>query len=740
MRKILKSKARGIFAISRLQALLFLVLLSQAAFAQVFEMNNMPPPSVTLEYDGAPEAGSVLTVTVTIPESWHVNANVKVDDFLKPSKLDLKAEGIKFGAQRWPKPRKDYNEALDFDNLIFEGTFRIEVPVEAVEAYADANSTTATFHYQACSKSICLAPNSVTAKVRPVPGNPKPSGATAEELAEAEAARELAAEEAPESGDAPGEEETAELEAQTEDSPAENPAKQEPQKASSEPTQGKPEPQAKAPVNDGGLAGDSVRAQEGNAAPELETAEPEAETPAPQTGAAKTAAASVPKPQNAAAQTAAGNSEPANELSEPAEAETQTAPERDSMAVLLLFAFLGGCLLNLMPCVLPVLSLKIFAFVRQAHESRARLFLLGMATTGGVLASFWVIALAIVLVRSGGGATGWGMQFQSPSFMLGMAALLTLFAMSFFGAFEVWLPGGTLTKMDSATRREGLPGAFFTGALLVLLSTPCSAPFLGTAMGFAFNETAPILFLFFTTAGLGLALPYIVVSFCPTLLSVFPKPGPWMVTLKKAMGVLLFLTVAWLLWLGHSEFGSFGLAFFAAVCALNVILACLIGKAAPPYKPFYREVAAFLVVIGLNVAVVAAGTPKLVPESVKAENGWLNFAETSIAELQASGHAVLLDVTADWCLTCKANEAAVLSSKTLGDFLEAHQVKKVKADWTHSDAEVTKLLRSLGRSGVPAYAVYPPNLQGPPAVLPEILTESAIKEAVLNALSTPGTL
>lgn len=727
MKSEVKEKPERFFATFCLHAFLFLVLSAQAALAQVFEMNNMPPPSVSLEYDGVPEKGSVLTVTVTIPETWHVNANVKVDEFLKPSRLELKAEGITFGTQHWPTPKKDYNEALDFDNLIFEGTFRIEVPVEAVEAYADPNSTTATFHYQACSKSICLAPNSVTAKVRQLPGSSKISNANAEELAEAEAAKELAAEEAPEvDGGEPQEASAvAEIDAQSETQAAKNPAKLEPQKASSETAKAsEPKNSATAPVDGDGLASDSVRAQDGNSSAEIGNADSEPGAPELQNEVAKTAAKSSPEPQNGQSETAAA----------------QTAPERDSMAVLLLFAFLGGCLLNLMPCVLPVLSLKIFAFVRQAHESRARLFLLGMATTGGILASFWVIALAIALVRSGGGATGWGMQFQSPSFMLGMAALLTLFAMSFFGAFEVWLPGGTLTKMDSATRREGLPGAFFTGALLVLLSTPCSAPFLGTAMGFAFNETVPILFLFFTAAGLGLALPYIIVSFCPTLLSVFPKPGPWMVTLKKIMGVLLFLTVAWLLWLGRSEFGSFGLAFFALVCAVNVVLAFCIGKFSPPYKPFYREVAAFVIVVGLNVAVVAAGTPKLVPVSVKTENGWLNFTETSIAELQNSGHAVLLDVTADWCLTCKANEAAVLSGKELGKFLEEHKVKKVKADWTHSDAEVTKLLRSLGRSGVPAYAVYPPNLQGSPAVLPEILTESAIREAVLSALSTPETL
>lgn len=724
MKSKLSANTWNFFATARLQTLVLVLLFAQAALSQVFEMNNMPPPSVSLEYDGIPEAGSLLTVTVTIPESWHVNANVKVDDFLKPSQLDLKAEGVKFGSQRWPKPKKDYNEALDFDNLIFEGTFRIEVPVEAVEAYADANSTTATFHYQACSKSICLAPNSVTAKVKPIPGLQKAQKAQTEALAEKEAAKELAAEEGDEAktGSASSAESSEIATAEEKQSEAPTEGGKTEQKAGSSRQSGNSEPAKEAtPEEPLASAAEAPPAEEGLEAPDPGKAQSEA---------AYSEAASAAGQQKAGPEAAP----------QAAKQEAQTAPKRDSMAVLLLFAFLGGCLLNLMPCVLPVLSLKIFAFVRQAHESRARLFLLGMATTGGVLVSFWVIAAAITLIRSGGGATGWGMQFQSPSFMLGMAALLTLFAMSFFGAFEVWLPGGTLTKMDSATRREGAPGAFFTGALLVLLSTPCSAPFLGTAMGFAFNETTPILFLFFTAAGLGLALPYIIVAFCPSLLSIFPKPGPWMVTLKKVMGALLFLTVAWLIWLGSSEFGNFGFAFFAAVCLLNVVLAFCIGKVSPPYKPFYREVAAFAAVIALNCAVIAAGAPNLAPVSAKAEGGWLQFTETSIEELRKSGHAVLLDITADWCLTCKANEAAVLSSRPLNEFLEANGVRKVKADWTHSDAEVTKLLRSIGRSGVPAYAVYPPNLSSPPEVLPEILTETAIIEAVQNALSGPETL
>ena len=178
-----------------------------------------------------------------------------------------------------------------------------------------------------------------------------------------------------------------------------------------------------------------------------------------------------------------------------------------------------------MPCVLPVLSLKLFSLIKQAGESRGRLVALGISTTAGILASFWTLAGIVAAIKAGGGIAGWGMQFQSAGFIAFMVIILTAFAMSFLGAFEVWLPGSATTKMDAAGHKAGLGGAFFTGALLVLLSTPCSAPFLGTAMGFAFTASTPVLFLFFTAAGLGLALPYLLVSAFPAVLKVFPKTG-----------------------------------------------------------------------------------------------------------------------------------------------------------------------------------------------------------------------
>ena len=391
-------------------------------------MNSMPPPEMEMEYSaGALKDNGTLTVTITVPDKWHVNANKVTDEFLKPSSIEAKAAGIEFGEPEWPEPIKEYNEALELEIWTFRGTFSVKVPVKDVSgADYDSLGTTVTFNYQACDNSICLAPASKTISL---------------------------------------------------DSQA------------SEGTSG---------AINGATNGTSG----------VKKNDPE-----------------INKGKEGAAAPSAG------------------------IALLLFFAFVGGIILNLMPCVLPVLSLKLFSLIKQAGESRGRLLALGGATTAGILCSFWVLAAVVAAVKAGGGSAGWGMQFQSAGFIAFMVVILTAFAMSFFGVFEIWLPWNATTKMDAAGQKAGFAGAFFTGALLVLLSTPCSAPLLGTAMGFAFAQATPILFLFFTAAGLGLALPYMLVSAFPSVLKAFPKPGAWMVKLQHVMGILLLASVGWLFWI-----------------------------------------------------------------------------------------------------------------------------------------------------------------------------------------------
>lgn len=613
------------FANNRLQKASFCILLfATVAFSQEFNMNNMPPPEASMRYSaGTLQKGSTVIVDIVIPDNWHVNANIAADEFLKPSSIEISAKGIHFGEPKWPEPIKEYSEALDLENLVFKGYFQIKLPVDSVEAGYDSLTTQATFHYQACDNSICLAPSSVTFGV--------------------------------------------------------------------------------------GATGFKSKTQQ---APGLKKNDDEDQGNAPET------------------------------LTDPAE--NLAGGGFTSTLILLLSALFGGLILNLMPCVLPVLSLKLFSLIKQAGESRSRLLALGTATTVGILASFWLLAAIVAAVKAGGGNAGWGMQFQSAGFIAFMVVILSAFAMSFFGVFEIWLPGSATTKMDSAGRKNGLLGAFFTGALLVLLSTPCSAPFLGTAMGFAFTASTPVLFLFFTAAGVGLALPYMLVSAFPSVLKAFPKPGAWMVTLQKIMGVLLLGTVAWLLWVVREQAGNFGMAIFAVIAFLSVILSFAIGKIAPPGVTFIREVASIVIsIILLAVFWFTFAAPKYEAEvdaifdaraaQLITEDGWYRYTPELIEDFAKYGRTVFIDATADWCLTCKANEAAVLNRKDFKQAMDSLNVVLVKADWTRETPEVTKLLKSMGKSGVPAYAIYPAGDASKQIVLPELLTTNAIVEKIVGS-------
>ncbi|MCQ2060835.1 MAG: thioredoxin family protein [Fibrobacter sp.] len=603
-----------------------------AVGAEEFNMNSMPPPETAMQFsEGTLQKGSAVTVDVVIPEHWHVNADSVTDEFLKPSSLEISAEGITFGKPVWPKAIKEYNEALELEILVFKGEFQITIPVDSVAADYDSLSTKAIFHYQACDNSICLAPAQVTVELG--------------ELSNAISGSKSS--------------------------------------ALGGPTELK--------KND-----------EGNLA------------------AGKYSAGEATASQNSAEENSAGT------------------------LMLLFFALIGGIILNLMPCVLPVLSLKLFSLISEAGEHKSRLLALGMSTTAGILTSFWILATIISIIKVGGGNAGWGMQFQSAGFIAFMVVILSAFAMSFFGVFEVWLPGSTTTKMDEAGRKQGLAGAFFTGALLVLLSTPCSAPLLGTAMGFAFTASIPVLFLFFTAAGIGLAMPYLLVSVFPKILNVFPKPGIWMVYLQKVMGVLLLGTVVWLLWIVEEQAGVPGVGLFAIVAIASIVASFALGKFAPPGVAFYREVAGFAVgailIAGIWFFAIAPKYESIVSEKFNAkiheqmaEDGWYNYSPELMVQFAKAGKTVFVDVSADWCLTCKANEAAVLHSNEFRQAMDSLNVALVKADWTRETPEVNSLLRELGKSGVPAYGIYPKGDAKHLITLPELLTTDGIVEKITAA-------
>jgi suppressor for copper-sensitivity B len=394
----------------------------------------------------------------------------------------------------------------------------------------------------------------------------------------------------------------------------------------------------------------------------------------------------------------------------------------------LLAALLGGLILNLMPCVLPVLSLKLLAFVGHGGAARGRVRLSFLASTAGVLASFLILAGAIAGLRAAGITVGWGLQFQQPDFLAGMALLLTLLAGNLWGWFELPLPGFASRLSQAADRHHGLIGDFLTGGLATLLATPCTAPFLTTAVGFALAGGTAQIFVIFLAMGLGLAAPYLLVAAWPALATHLPRPGAWMIVLKRILGIAMGGTAIWLLYVLSAQAGRIAsLISAAALVGVIVLLA-------------WRHLRSNLRRAGLVVASVAAllsptifaGAPAANPDSAQTQTVWRNFSEAALAELVSQGKTVLVDVTADWCINCQVNKALVLDHGWVAEQLATGKIVGLKADWTRPDPAIARYLASFGRYGIPFNAVYGPRAQqGLP--LPTVLSESAIKDAANQA-------
>jgi suppressor for copper-sensitivity B len=389
-------------------------------------------------------------------------------------------------------------------------------------------------------------------------------------------------------------------------------------------------------------------------------------------------------------------------------------------------------ILNLMPCVLPVLSLKLLAFVghggRHGGAERQRVRLSFLASTAGVLASFLILAGAIAGLRAAGITVGWGLQFQQPDFLAGMALLLTLLAGNLWGWFELPLPGFASRLSQAADRHHGLIGDFLTGGLATLLATPCTAPFLTTAVGFALAGGTAQIFVIFLAMGLGLAAPYLLVAAWPALAAHLPRPGAWMITLKRILGIAMGGTAIWLLYVLAAQAGrTASLISAAALVGVIVLLA-------------WRHLRSNLRRAGLVVAsvlallspTVFAGAPAASPDSAQTQTAWRNFSETALADLVGQGKTVLVDVTADWCINCQVNKALVLDHGWVAEQLATGKIVGLKADWTRPDPAIARYLASFGRYGIPFNAVYGPRAQqGLP--LPTVLSESVIKEAAGQA-------
>jgi suppressor for copper-sensitivity B len=393
-------------------------------------------------------------------------------------------------------------------------------------------------------------------------------------------------------------------------------------------------------------------------------------------------------------------------------------------------ALLGGLILNVMPCVLPVLSIKLLSVAKQGGRE-ARLVRFGfLASVAGIVASFWLLALLAILLKEAGLAVGWGIQFQQPVFLAFMAFLLTLFACNLFGFFEIPLPSWLGTAAARSRPDHGLAGHFLTGALATLLATPCSAPFLGTAVGFALARGPFEILLIFTALGLGLAVPYLMIAAFPRLATRLPKPGHWMITLRRLLGLALAGTAAWLLSVMAAQISLWGALAVGGLLLAIALVIWLSGRGGALARVALPGVAMLALLVVLASALLPA------PEDSAQYGGkdalWSDFKQADLESLVAGGKVVFVDVTADWCITCQVNKSLVLYEEPVLGALKNEGVIALQADWTNPDPEIAAYLNSFGRYGIPFNAVYGPGApQG--LALPELLSESAVLEALKKA-------
>ncbi len=427
--------------------------------------------------------------------------------------------------------------------------------------------------------------------------------------------------------------------------------------------------------------------------------------------------------------------------SAPAKASTNlTAPEPGGLAKWLLFGFIGGFILNLMPCVLPVISLKIFGFIQHARDSRARIFGNGLAFSAGIFAWFLGLAVLMVGLKAAGHEITWAFQFTNPYFLIGMSAVVLVFALNLFGVFEITLPAAATSGLLGWSAREGYAGSFFQGVFATVLATPCTAPYLGTALGFAFAQSGLIIVLMFLAIAAGMSAPYLLLSAQPAWLRFVPKPGPWMVRVKQFMGFLLLATLLFLIWvLGVAR--GIDAAIWVSAFLLVLSIACwMLGSfSLPTASRTQRSIVLILIlvlVLGSGWYFIGEkfrGTKTAGPGLTT--DGWIPFSPDRLQTELAAGRTVFIDFTAAWCITCKYNEASVLESAAVKSAFARHGVVKMKADWTNADPVITKTLKQFGRVGVPLYVLYPAATPNQPIVLPELLTQAL----VLNSLESAAT-
>ncbi|HEY6320103.1 MAG TPA: thioredoxin family protein [Thermoanaerobaculia bacterium] len=621
-----------------------------------------------------------ISALVSIEAGWHVNSHTPTFDYLIPTELELELPaGWPAAAIDYPPAKKKSFAFADVPLSVYDGDVVIAAQVKLpAGAKPGAIVIGARLHYQACDHSQCLPPVTTRSQLTLTVGARHGGAGSAE------------------GGSSTG-----------------------------------------GPIGATAAAG-TVRGDE----------------------------APSPLPGHTPARLEGGGSAatPASPLSpptaKPAAPPARRAPNAGSLAGMLLIAVLGGLILNAMPCVLPVVSLKVFGLVRSAAHGHREVVRSALAIAAGILASFAALAALAVAAAAAGGAVGWGVQFQRPGFVAFLAVVVTLFCLNLWGLFEIPLPRA-LARLGGAAAREGLAGHFVSGLFATLMATPCSAPFLGTAIGFGLAQPAPVVFAIFLAAGTGLALPYLVLAAAPGAARFLPRPGAWMETLRGIMGFLLAASAVWLLYVLAAQISPERLALFEVGLLLIALVTWLRHRAAAGGRaeasatggeaganvaalaPLVALVALVVVAAGAVVLAAsgagpgdAAGGARLAAQGRSSGLiGWVAFDRARAESLAASGQLVFVDVTADWCFTCKVNERLILDTPEVAGAFAAHHVLPMRADWTNRSDAIARFLADHGRYGIPFYLLYRPGRQ--PVVFSELPTKTAIL-AALDAAAAPA--
>jgi thiol:disulfide interchange protein DsbD len=424
------------------------------------------------------------------------------------------------------------------------------------------------------------------------------------------------------------------------------------------------------------------------------------------------------------------NSAATPSFANPASSANPAASATPGLARIAGLAFLGGLILNLMPCVFPVLFLKGLALVQSGAEERHKLRTHGLVYTAGILVSFWILVAVLLALRGAGARLGWGFQFQSPVFLSLMAGLLFFLGLSLAGQFEIGL---SLTSAGGGlAAKQGYTGSFFTGVLAVIVATPCTAPFMGVAIGYALAQPAGVTFGVFTALALGLAAPYAILTLQPAWTRILPRPGAWMEILRQAVSIPIFATVIWLTWVLANAYGATLLAALLIGFLLIAIAGWFLGRW--PARRWATVLAA--VILAAFVGFSASAPRELAVTSSRsastaAAGEWQPWSPEAVARYQSQGRPVFVDFTASWCLSCQVNERVALSKPEVRKALSDANVALLRADWTQHDDAITDTLAKLGRSGVPAYVLYVPG-EASPRLLPEVLTPGIVTDAIAS--------